>query len=81
MTSDELKSAEKKAEDAALEKENMRVAMTAQEERAISTTYIRPVISLLLCDMTDIFAGCNVENAKLRKLHTHRPRLDLLMSQ
>lgn len=38
MTSDDLKSAEKRAEDAALEKENMRVAMTAQEERAISTT-------------------------------------------
>lgn len=40
MTGDELKSAEKRASDAALEKENMRVAMTAQEERAISTTYV-----------------------------------------
>ncbi|KAJ8605471.1 hypothetical protein MRB53_041416 [Persea americana] len=38
MSGEELKSAEKKAEDAAIEKENMRVAMTAQEERAISTT-------------------------------------------
>ncbi|QIW96389.1 hypothetical protein AMS68_001907 [Peltaster fructicola] len=38
MTSDELKSAEKRAEDAALNKENMRVAMVAQVQRAISTT-------------------------------------------
>lgn len=40
MTSDELKSAEKRASDAALEKENMSKAMTAQEEKAISTTYV-----------------------------------------
>lgn len=42
MTGDELKSAEKRASDAALEKENMRVAMTAQEQKAISTTYVFP---------------------------------------
>lgn len=42
MTGDELKSAEKRASDAAIEKENMRVAMTAQEQKAISTTYVLP---------------------------------------
>lgn len=40
MSSDELKSAEKRAEDALLEKENMNKAMTAQEVKAISTTYV-----------------------------------------
>lgn len=40
MTSDELKSEEKRQQDAALEKENMNKAMTAQEEKAISTTYV-----------------------------------------
>ena len=44
MTGDELKSAEKRAADAALEKENMRVAMTATEQKAISTTYVNPRI-------------------------------------
>ncbi|KXT15432.1 hypothetical protein AC579_10584 [Pseudocercospora musae] len=39
MTSDELKSEEMRKEDAALEKENMNKAMTAQEEKAISTTF------------------------------------------
>ncbi|KAK3719124.1 transcription elongation factor TFIIS [Vermiconidia calcicola] len=38
MTSDELKSEDKRKEDAVLEKENMNKAMTAQEEKAISTT-------------------------------------------
>ncbi|KAF2862599.1 transcription elongation factor [Piedraia hortae CBS 480.64] len=38
MTTEELKSAEKRAQDAALEKENMMKAMSAQEERAVSTT-------------------------------------------
>ncbi|KAK0367205.1 transcription elongation factor TFIIS [Friedmanniomyces endolithicus] len=38
MSSDDLKSAEKRAQDAALEKENMKQSMTAQEEKAISTT-------------------------------------------
>ncbi|KAI6900520.1 hypothetical protein KC355_g19683, partial [Hortaea werneckii] len=42
MTSDELKSAEKRAQDAALEKENMSKSMAAQEEKAISTTYVDP---------------------------------------
>ena len=42
MTGDELKSAEKRASDAALEKENMRVAMTATEMKAISTTCVYP---------------------------------------
>lgn len=37
MTHDELKSAERKKEDEAIMKENMRTAMTAQEEKAIST--------------------------------------------
>ena len=40
MTSDELKSQEKRESDAMLEKENMSKAMTAQEEKAISTTYV-----------------------------------------
>ena len=40
MTSDELKSEEKRAQDAALEKENMNKAMTAVEEKAIVTTYV-----------------------------------------
>ena len=44
MTLDELKSAEKRAADAAMEKENMRVAMTATEQKAISTTYVDPQI-------------------------------------
>lgn len=39
MTSDELKSEEKRAEDAAMERENMNKAMTAVEEKAISTTF------------------------------------------
>ncbi|KAL1583881.1 hypothetical protein WHR41_07198 [Cladosporium halotolerans] len=38
MSGDDLKSAEKRAADAAIEKENMRVAMTATEQKAISTT-------------------------------------------
>lgn len=37
MTHDELKSAERKKEDELMMKENMRTAMTAQEEKAIST--------------------------------------------
>jgi len=40
MSGDDLKSAEKRAADAAMEKENMRVAMTATEMKAISTTYV-----------------------------------------
>ena len=48
MTSDQLKSAERRAEDAALEKENMSKAMTAQEEKAISTTYVTHPASHLL---------------------------------
>jgi hypothetical protein len=40
MTSEELKSAEKRAEDALIEKENMSKAMTAVEAKAISTTYV-----------------------------------------
>jgi len=40
MTSDELKSQAKRESDALLEKENMSKAMTAQEEKAISTTYV-----------------------------------------
>lgn len=41
MSGDDLKSAEKRAADAAMEKENMRVAMTATEQKAISTTYVK----------------------------------------
>jgi transcription elongation factor S-II len=49
MSGDELKSAEKRAADAALEKENMRVAMTATEQKAISTTYVdTQILSLTL---------------------------------
>ncbi|GAB7364148.1 hypothetical protein MBLNU230_g4699t1 [Neophaeotheca triangularis] len=40
MSSDELKSAEKRAADAQLEKENMSNAMVAQEVKAISNTYV-----------------------------------------
>lgn len=42
MTSEELKSEDKRKEDEKLEKENMSKAMTAQEEKAISTTYVSP---------------------------------------
>lgn len=45
MTSDELKSEDKKKSDEKLEKENMNKAMTAQEEKAISTTYVSPLPS------------------------------------
>jgi hypothetical protein len=52
MSGDDLKSAEKRAADAALEKENMRVAMTATEQKAISTTYVdaqNPLLILTQC--------------------------------
>jgi transcription elongation factor S-II len=39
MTHDELKSDRRRSEDARLEKENMREAMTAQEEKSISTSF------------------------------------------
>lgn len=42
MTSDELKSSEKRASDAALEKENMNKAMVAQEEKSISVRQVVP---------------------------------------
>ena len=42
MTSDELKSEDKKKSDEKLEKENMNKAMTAIEEKAVSTTYVSP---------------------------------------
>jgi DNA-directed RNA polymerase subunit M/transcription elongation factor TFIIS len=48
MSGDDLKSAEKRAADAAMEKENMRVAMTATEQKAISTTYVSTQLSLPL---------------------------------
>lgn len=48
MTSDELKSEEKRKEDAAIEKENMNKAMTAREEKAISSTYVTLCSSALL---------------------------------
>ena len=40
MTSEELKSEEKRQADEKLEKENMNKAMTAVEEKAVSTTYV-----------------------------------------
>ena len=40
MTSEELKSKEAKEKDKSIEKENMNKAMAAQEEKAISTTYV-----------------------------------------
>ena len=52
MSGEELKSSEKRAADAALEKENMRVAMTATEQKAISTTYVdaqNPLLILTQC--------------------------------
>lgn len=42
MTSDELKSEEKRKKDQEMEKENMNKAMTAQEEKSVSTTYVVP---------------------------------------
>lgn len=50
MSSDELRSAEKRAEDALLEKENMNKSMTPREVKAISTTCVstdpsNPVLS------------------------------------
>ena len=40
MTSEELKSEEKRKQDKEMEKENMNKAMTAQEEKSVSTTYV-----------------------------------------
>jgi len=51
MTSDELKSEEKRKKDQEMEKENMNKAMTAQEEKSISKTYVSP--SLLLTRARD----------------------------
>jgi len=48
MSGEDLKSSEKRASDAALEKENMRVAMTATEQKAISTTYVDAQNPLLI---------------------------------
>lgn len=48
MTSDELKSEQRRTEDEALEKENMNKAMTAQEEKAISTTYVLAVVIIII---------------------------------
>ena len=48
MSSDELKSAEKRRKDSELEKENMSKAMTAIEVKAVSTTYVWLSFSLLL---------------------------------
>lgn len=48
MTSEELKSEEKRRKDAELEKENMNKAMTAQEEKSVSTTYVFPHIPTLM---------------------------------
>lgn len=42
MTSEELKSEDRRKEDEAMKEENMRVAMTPQEAKAISTTYVYP---------------------------------------
>lgn len=43
MTSEELKSEEKRRKDQEMEKENMNKAMTAQEEKSVSTTYVPPL--------------------------------------
>lgn len=56
MSGEELKSSEKRAADAALEKENMRVAMTATEQKAISTTYVNtqnPLLDHPQCNPTE----------------------------
>ena len=45
MSTEELKSEDKKESDKKLIKENMNKAMTAQEEKAISTTYVSPLPS------------------------------------
>lgn len=44
MTSEELKSEDRRKEDEAMKEENMRVAMTPQEAKAISTTYVSPCL-------------------------------------
>lgn len=46
MTSDELKSEEKRQEDAAIQEENMKQSQTPQEEKAISTTYVLHTLTL-----------------------------------
>lgn len=50
MTSEELKSKEKREEEQRLRQENMSKAMTAQEEKAISTTYVSALLTLALME-------------------------------
>lgn len=47
MSSDDLKSEEKRKEDKAIAQENMRKAEAPQEEKAISTTYVPIAIVLI----------------------------------
>lgn len=64
MTSEELKSAEKRAEDALIEKENMNKSMTPKEAKAISTTYVfadlDPTLHFLLVSRTADGAGSSL---------------------
>jgi transcription elongation factor S-II len=57
MTSDELKSEDKRKEDEAMEKENMNKAMTAVEEKAISTTYVSLPARHLLISHSPAYAS------------------------
>jgi transcription elongation factor S-II len=66
MTSDELKNEDKRKEDAALKKENMNKAMTAVEEKAISTTYVSPTHPWPLTKLQICFA---LERQKDPTLH------------
>lgn len=54
MTSDELKSDQRRMSDANLEKENMNKAMTAVEEKAISTTYVSPTHASIPIGRSDV---------------------------
>lgn len=47
MTSEDLKSEDRRKEDEAMKEENMRVAMTPQEAKAISTTYVSYLFLIL----------------------------------
>lgn len=93
MSGDDLKSSEKRAADAALEKENMRVAMTATEQKAISTTYVNtqnPLLVLAQChpNERDLIPHPRLQTEWVRygvflafdKFYPHLPRKDFANS-
>ena len=78
MTSDELKSEDKRKADEALEKENMSKAMTAQEEKAISTTYVFPFPYLSFALTSGPARGLAAEQAKAyQRPHTPPSHISL----